>query len=74
MKASETKFQSIIEGTQQYVIPLFQRAYSWEKKNGKFYGMTLYIFARTMSQRAILLDQSLPSQPYLFQKELRSTY
>lgn len=32
MKASETKFQSIIEGTQQYVIPLFQRAYSWDQK------------------------------------------
>ncbi len=32
MKASETKFQTIIEGTQQYVIPLFQRAYSWDKK------------------------------------------
>lgn len=33
MKASETKFQPIIEGTKQYVVPLFQRAYSWEKKN-----------------------------------------
>jgi uncharacterized protein with ParB-like and HNH nuclease domain len=32
MKASETKFQPIIEGTKQYVIPLFQRPYSWEKK------------------------------------------
>ena len=32
MKASETKFQSIIEGTQQYIAPLFQRAYSWGKK------------------------------------------
>src|SRR5437763_17193344 len=32
MKASETKLQPIIEGTKQYVVPLFQRAYSWEKK------------------------------------------
>jgi len=32
MKASETKFQPIIEGTKQYVVPLFQRAYSWGKK------------------------------------------
>ena len=32
MKASETKFQPIIEGTKQYVVPLFQRPYSWEKK------------------------------------------
>jgi uncharacterized protein with ParB-like and HNH nuclease domain len=32
MQASETKLQRIIEGTQQYVVPLFQRPYSWEKK------------------------------------------
>jgi uncharacterized protein with ParB-like and HNH nuclease domain len=32
MKASETKFQPIIEGTKQYVVPLFQRPYRWEKK------------------------------------------
>jgi len=33
MKASETNLQSIIEGTKQYVVPLFQRAYSWDTKN-----------------------------------------
>ena len=27
MKASETKLQALIEGTKQYVVPLFQRAY-----------------------------------------------
>lgn len=32
MKASETKLQKILEGTNQYVVPLFQRAYSWDKK------------------------------------------
>jgi uncharacterized protein with ParB-like and HNH nuclease domain len=32
MNASETKLQPIIEGTKQYVIPLFQRQYSWDKK------------------------------------------
>ncbi len=31
MQASETKLQKIIEGTQQYIIPLFQRPYSWKK-------------------------------------------
>jgi uncharacterized protein with ParB-like and HNH nuclease domain len=31
MKASETNLQEIIEGTKQYVIPLFQRPYSWQK-------------------------------------------
>ncbi len=32
MKASETRLQPIIEGTKQYVVPLFQRSYSWTKK------------------------------------------
>ena len=32
MQAKETKLQDIIEGTKQYVIPLFQRTYSWTCK------------------------------------------
>jgi len=32
MQAKETKLQDIIEGTKQYVVPLFQRSYSWDKK------------------------------------------
>ncbi len=32
MKASETKLQQILEGTKQYVVPLFQRTYSWSNK------------------------------------------
>ena len=32
MQAKETKLQDIIEGTKQYVIPLFQRSYSWTDK------------------------------------------
>jgi len=32
MKASETKLQALIEGTKQYIVPLFQRPYSWDKK------------------------------------------
>jgi uncharacterized protein with ParB-like and HNH nuclease domain len=35
MQASETKLQQIIEGTKQYVVPLFQRVYSWEKSEWK---------------------------------------
>jgi uncharacterized protein with ParB-like and HNH nuclease domain len=30
MHAAETKFQAIIDSTRQYVVPLFQRSYSWE--------------------------------------------
>ena len=32
MQAAETRLQALIEGTKQYVVPLFQRAYSWDKK------------------------------------------
>lgn len=32
MKASETKLQPVIEGTKQYVVPLFQRTYTWDIK------------------------------------------
>lgn len=32
MQAKETKLQEIIEGTKQYVVPLFQRTYSWTTK------------------------------------------
>jgi uncharacterized protein with ParB-like and HNH nuclease domain len=32
MKASETVLQRVIEGTNQYVVPLFQRKYSWDTK------------------------------------------
>ena len=32
MQAKETKLQDIIEGTKQYVVPLFQRTYSWTPK------------------------------------------
>ncbi|MBD2201473.1 DUF262 domain-containing protein [Calothrix sp. FACHB-1219] len=31
MQASETKLEQIIEGIKQYVVPLFQRPYSWTK-------------------------------------------
>ena len=35
MHAGETKLQPMIEGTKQYVVPLFQRSYSWETKEWK---------------------------------------
>ena len=37
MKASETKLQLLIEGTKQYVIPLFQRVYSWDRKQWEIF-------------------------------------
>src|SRR5262249_61348448 len=31
MKANETTFQHVIEGNKQYIVPLFQRPYCWDK-------------------------------------------
>jgi len=31
MKANETTFQHVVEGTKQYIVPLFQRPYCWDK-------------------------------------------
>ena len=33
MKASETTFQPMIEGAKQYIVPLFQRPYTWKRHN-----------------------------------------
>jgi len=33
MQARETILQPVIEGTKQYIVPLFQRSYSWDKKD-----------------------------------------
>ena len=35
MKASETKLRELLEGGKQFQIPLFQRPYSWSKKEWK---------------------------------------
>lgn len=33
MQAAETTFRQFFEGTKQFVIPVFQRDYAWERKN-----------------------------------------
>ncbi|GGP73428.1 GmrSD restriction endonuclease domain-containing protein [Saccharothrix coeruleofusca] len=33
MKASETTLRSLLQGERQYVVPLYQRPYSWERKD-----------------------------------------
>lgn len=35
MQANDTKLQPLIEGTKQYLVPLFQRPYSWDKPQWK---------------------------------------
>lgn len=35
MKASETTVREVLQGEKQYVVPLYQRRYSWERKDEK---------------------------------------
>lgn len=35
MKATETTVREILQGEKQYVVPLYQRRYSWERKEDK---------------------------------------
>lgn len=52
MKANETIFQPIIEGTKQYVVPLFQRPYSWSKKEWEILWEDLVELCQEDNQRS----------------------
>lgn len=51
MQAKETKLQDIIEGTKQYVIPLFQRTYSWTNKEWEILWKDLIELCETENPR-----------------------
>lgn len=51
MKANETRLQPLIEGTKQYVIPLFQRPYSWEKRQWQTLWKDIVDLAKRSPQR-----------------------
>ena len=44
MKATETVFQKLLDGKIQYVVPLYQRTYSWKKSNGASFGTICWTF------------------------------
>ena len=51
MQAKETKLQDIIEGTKQYVVPLFQRTYSWTNKEWNILWKDLVELCETKNPR-----------------------
>lgn len=51
MQAKETKLQDIIEGTKQYIIPLFQRTYSWTHKEWEILWKDLIELCETENPR-----------------------
>jgi uncharacterized protein with ParB-like and HNH nuclease domain len=52
MQAKETKLQDIIEGTKQYILPLFQRSYSWDKKEWDVLWEDLYELSEIENPRS----------------------
>lgn len=52
MQAKETKLQDIIEGTKQYILPLFQRSYSWDKKEWDILWEDLYELSEMENPRS----------------------
>ena len=52
MQAKETKLQDIIEGTKQYILPLFQRSYSWDKKEWDILWEDLYELSEIENPRS----------------------
>lgn len=55
MQASETTIRKLIEGSKQYVIPLFQRPYSWNQKHWS-----------TLWQDVIDLVEDVNARPHFF--------
>jgi uncharacterized protein with ParB-like and HNH nuclease domain len=51
MQATKTEIQDIIEGTKQYVVPLFQRRYIWEQKHWQMLWDDLWGLYETESSR-----------------------
>jgi len=46
MKAHETQFLSFLEGTKQFIIPIFQRPYSWSSKECNQFWNDILLAAR----------------------------
>jgi len=67
MQAAETRLQALIEGTKQYVVPLFQRAYSWEKKEWEMLWNDLAELCETETSRThfigSMVTMPVPSGP-----------
>jgi uncharacterized protein with ParB-like and HNH nuclease domain len=67
MQASETKLQKIIEGTTQYLVPLFQRAYSWQKNEWQILWDDIIQLYNTTNPRphfmGSIVTMPTPSQP-----------
>lgn len=45
MQASETKLQQMLEGTKQYVVPLFQKMYRWEESEWSKFWLDIVDFS-----------------------------
>ncbi len=64
MQAKETKLQDIIEGTKQYIIPLFQRTYSWMSKVYNF--VPVQDFSETWTDEKLYAKYGLTEEEISF--------
>lgn len=62
MNASETKLQPIIEGTKQYVVPLFQRTYSWDRTEWEVLWNDLVELCQVVNPRTHFLGSMVTMQ------------
>ncbi|CAM3888566.1 DUF262 domain-containing protein [Aeromicrobium ponti] len=72
MKATESIIQPMIEGTKQYVIPLFQRTYSWSTSQWKQLWDDILEIRITHEHRShfigSIVSMSMDSEPHEVQK------
>lgn len=63
MKASETQFQRVIEGTNQFLVPHFQRPYSWTQRQWQILWDDLVELAELDSTKSQITDR--PKQHFI---------
>jgi len=69
MKANETTLREILDGSRQYIVPLFQRPYSWKQPNWKLLWNDLTdLYQEDSSENAVhffgpIVIQNVPEPP-----------
>ena len=67
MKASEVVFQKLLDGKIQYVVPLYQRTYSWEEDQWEqLWDDLLEVYAMAVPKNHFIgsvVTQQIPNQP-----------
>lgn len=52
MQAAEAKLKDILEGNKQYIVPLFQRTYSWDRREWEIFWKDLFELYESNNSRS----------------------